>query len=99
MNDLEKQVWEILKKIQDPEIGCSIVDLGLIYKIEIEKETVDIDMTLTTPGCPLAQMISQDIEKEVGKIKGIKGVKINLVFDPPWTPKMMTPKLRKQMGV
>ena len=61
-----------LKKVMDPEIGCSIVDLGLIYKVQTTGNKVIIDMTLTAPGCPLVQMINEDIEKAVKKIKGVE---------------------------
>lgn len=94
----EKEIWENLGKVMDPEIGCSIVDLGLIYKVDIAGDKVEIDMTLTTPGCPLVEMIGEDVEKAVKKVKGVKEVKINMVFDPPWTPEKMTDKLRKKMG-
>lgn len=94
----EKQILEALKKVIDPEIGCNIVDLGLVYEIKINGGQVAVDMTLTAPGCPLVEMIEDEVEKEIKKIKGVKEVKINLVFDPPWTPEKMAPKLRSQMG-
>jgi len=82
----------------DPEIGYSIVDLGLIYGIKIDQGRVEIRMTLTAPACPLAQIIGDDIEKAVKKVNGVKEVKVNIVSNPPWSPEKMTPSLRKKMG-
>ncbi|PIU03921.1 aromatic ring hydroxylase [Candidatus Shapirobacteria bacterium CG08_land_8_20_14_0_20_39_18] len=92
---------DVLKKLQsvmDPEIGYSIVDLGLIYGIKIDQGRVEIRMTLTAPACPLAQIIGDDIEKAVKKVNGVKEVKVNIVSNPPWSPEKMTPSLRKKMG-
>jgi metal-sulfur cluster biosynthetic enzyme len=94
----EKDVLKKLQSVMDPEIGCSIVDLGLIYGVRIDKGVVEIKMTLTAPGCPLVQMINEDINKVVKKIKGVEEVRIKTVFDPPWTPEKMSPALRKKMG-
>ena len=82
----------------DPEIGYSIVDLGLIYGIKIDQGRVEIRMSLTAPACPLAQIIGDDIEKAVKKVNGVKEVKVNIVSNPPWSPEKMTPSLRKKMG-
>lgn len=87
-----------LEKVIDPEIGCNIVELGLIYGVKVGDQAVNIDMTLTNPGCPLGQFIEEEARKEVKKIKGVGKVNINMVFDPPWTPERMTPDLRKRMG-
>lgn len=82
----------------DPEINISIVDLGLIYKIELKKDAVKITMTLTSIACPLGPMIQDEI-KEGLKELGIKKVNIKLVFDPPWNPEKMTKKGRKLLGI
>lgn len=102
----EKEIYNALQKVMDPEIGCSIVDLGLIYKVKTTPRLrsgqaeydVEIDMTLTAPGCPLAQMIDEQIKEALKKIKGVEEVKIKMVFDPPWTPEKMSPALKKKMG-
>lgn len=93
-HDVEK----VLKDIPDPEIGVSIMDLGLIYAIEIEKNNVEILMTLTTIGCPLFEQIAGPIRERVKKLPGVKKVEINLTFEPPWKPDMMSAEAKAQLG-
>ena len=87
----EQEVWEALKKVFDPEIPASIVDLGLVYEL-IHSERpgggrkVTIRMTLTAPGCGVAPMILDDVRERVAKVPGVAAVDVDLVFDPPWTP-------------
>src|SRR4030042_2311629 len=92
----EEKILEKLKKVIDPEIGCNIVDLGLIYGVRTKGDKVEIDMTLTAPFCPLRDMLIQQVKEEVGKIGGVKKVKVNLVFHPPWSPEKMDPLLFKK---
>ena len=95
----KKQVEAVLDKIPDPEIGISIFQLGLIYRIEIDKTgNVNIVMTLTTIGCPLFDHIAGPIKEEVAKIKGVKKVEVELTFDPPWTPDTMSEEAKIQLG-
>lgn len=94
----KKQIEDVLKTIPDPEIGVSLWDLGLIYNIEIEKDIVTIIMTLTTIGCPLFSLISDPIQKEVGKIKGVKAVHVELTFEPPWNMDRMSETAKAQLG-
>ena len=96
----KKQIEEVLKIIPDPEIGVSLWDLGLIYGISIDKKTgnVTVKMTLTTIGCPLFSLISEPIKREVGKISGVKGVEVDLTFDPPWNPDRMSKEAKQQLG-
>lgn len=97
---IKKQVENKLKLVLDPELGISIVDLGLIYEIIVGKEGVcTITMTLTTIGCPLFAQIQKEIEDRVMEIKEINEVKINLTFDPPWTPDMMSAESKIQLGL
>lgn len=92
-------VTKILKTIPDPEIGVSLVDLGLIYDITIDKiGNVDILMTLTTIGCPLFEQIAGPIREEVGKLKGAKKIEVTLTFEPPWTPDRMSEEAKAQLG-
>ena len=108
-----KKVRDQLREVIDPELQVNIVDLGLIYKIKVKKETrsagsvqagkskIYILMTLTTPGCPLAGMFDALVKNALGKIPGLdpeKDMEINLTFDPPWTPKMMTEEIRAELG-
>jgi len=97
---LEEQVREKLKKVLDPELGVSIVDLGLIYTINVSKDGVClITMTLTTIGCPLFGQIQKEIEDAVMEIETIEEVKVELTFDPPWTAEKMTEESRIELGL
>jgi metal-sulfur cluster biosynthetic enzyme len=95
----KKDVLNALKKVIDPEIGLNVVDLGLIYKVKVDKENrVEIEMTLTTPFCPLSHFLVGQVETKVKKLKP-RSVKVKLVFDPPWTPEKMSKKARKLLGL
>ena len=96
---MEKKVIQALKTVIDPELGVNIVDLGFIYKVKVKEDKAEILMTLTSPGCPLSYVINDLIQKSVRKIKGINKVKINLTFDPTWTPERIDPQIRKQLGI
>ena len=91
-------VLEALTKVVDPEIGLSIVDVGLVYRVEAAEDHVDIDFTLTTPGCPLAATIMEDIQREVREATGIEDVRANLVWTPPWSLEFMSEEARLQLG-
>jgi len=93
------QVYFQLKKCMDPEIPVNIVDLGLIYGVEIKKERdVDIKMTMTTRGCPLHNTMVNDVKKSVSKINGIGNINVEIVWDPPWSIEKMDPKAREMLG-
>lgn len=97
---IEDLVREQLKKVLDPELGVSIVDLGLIYGVTVSKEGIcHINMTLTTIGCPLFGQIQKEIEDAVMELKTIEEVTIDLTFDPPWTADKMTEEARIQLGL
>ena len=96
----EDQIREALKDVIDYEIGIDIVSLGLVYEIKVDNDNnVYVKMTLTTPMCPLGPMIINDVENKVREMDGVKDVEVELTFDPPWTPEMMDPEIRKAMGV
>ena len=96
----EKEVWNELKKAIDMELGIDVVNLGLIYEVKVkEGGVVYIKMTLTTPACPLANVIVADVYHKVKAIPGVKDVEIELTFDPPWTPDRMSPEARKLLGL
>ncbi len=96
---LTTELIEKLKEVLDPELGVSIYDLGLVYSTSISKEGIaTITMTLTTIGCPLFPSIQKDIENRLMEIDGIEDVKINLVFDPPWTPDKMNEETKIRLG-
>lgn len=92
------EVLEALENVIDPEIGLNIVDVGLVYRVEADESTVEIDFTLTSPGCPLAQTIMDDMHREVEKATGITDIKTNLVWTPPWSLDFMSEEARLQLG-
>jgi metal-sulfur cluster biosynthetic enzyme len=95
----KKAIEQALDTVLDPELGISVVQMGLIYKTELDKKgNVRILMTLTTIGCPLADLIVDLIKGKVSSIKGVKRVLIDLTFEPPWTPDRMSKKAKKQLG-
>jgi FeS assembly SUF system protein len=94
----KQDVMKVLKECYDPEIGISIVDLGLIYDVQINKDKVNIKMTLTSPGCPMHSFMINDVEENVKKIKGVKEVKVELVWNPPWTPDRMSKEAKKKLN-
>ncbi|RKZ79950.1 MAG: SUF system Fe-S cluster assembly protein [Gammaproteobacteria bacterium] len=98
--ELKEEVIEMLKTIYDPEIPVNIYELGLIYDIEVSDEAkVDINMTLTAPGCPVAQSFPGDIESKVGTVPGVNEVHVELVWEPPWTKDMMGEAAQLQLGI
>ncbi|MGB1110135.1 MAG: SUF system Fe-S cluster assembly protein [Gammaproteobacteria bacterium] len=97
---LHGAVEEKLRTIYDPEIPVNIFDLGLIYEVRIDPEgKVDIDMTLTAPGCPVAQTFPGTVEQEVSGVDGVADVHVELVWDPPWTQDRMTEAAKLQLGL
>ena len=95
----DQDVFNALKGVIDPELGINVVDLGLVYGVEINEEVVRVEMTLTSPGCPLAGLIDQMVKSAVGKLKGVERVELELVWDPPWIPAMMSEEVREEFGV
>lgn len=93
------KIIEVLRKIYDPEIPINIIDLGLIYEIRIKNNNIYIKMTLTTVGCPLWRLIVKQVENIVKSIEGVKDVKVDLVWDPPWTLDRISPEVRKELGL
>ena len=94
----EDIVKEALSKVIDPEIGMDIVDLGFIYGVEINESQVKVNMTLTTRGCPMHQFLGKQAEEAVKSIAGVTEAEISLVWDPPWTPKMMSTAAKEKLG-
>ena len=94
----EAQVLEALKVVKDPEIPVNVVDLGLIYGVDVmEDGKVDITMTLTSVGCPVQDLIRADAEMAVGRLDGVEGVNVEFVWTPPWGPDKMTEDGKRQM--
>jgi metal-sulfur cluster biosynthetic enzyme len=90
---------EALKGVIDPELMINIVDLGLVYGIEQEDETVKVEMTLTSPACPAGPQIVQQSKLALEKVEGVKAAEIKLVLSPPWSPDRMTDEARDQLGI
>ncbi len=97
----EEMVYAAIKAVIDPELGINIVDLGLIYSVDIEEDgRITITMTLTTPGCPLHASFAQEIERVLWQsIPDLRGVFVGLVWDPPWNPVMISPEGRALLGI
>lgn len=95
----EDQVWQALRGVYDPEIPVNIVDLGLVYRCAIDAGRVEIDMTLTAPGCGMGPVLVQDVESGVGRVPFVTDVSVNLVFDPPWERDMMTEEAQLELGL
>lgn len=95
----EEEVMNVLRQCYDPEIPVNIVDLGLIYGVSIEDNTVDVDMTLTAPGCPMHSLIARDVKQKVETIPGLEKVNVRVVWDPPWTPDRMSEEAKKKLGM
>ena len=100
MSNLKEKVIKEIKKIYDPEIPVNIYELGLIYKIEIiDKKKVNIDMTLTTPNCPVADSLPKMVKNNILSIDGVSDVDLNLVWDPPWTKDKMSEAAKLELNL
>ncbi len=89
---------DVLKKCYDPEIPINVVDLGLIYGVDIEDEKVHVSMTLTSPGCPMHTMISEDIKRKLLKLEDLNEAEVEVVWEPPWNPEKMSETAKKMLG-
>ncbi|MBE3576931.1 MAG: DUF59 domain-containing protein [Limnochordales bacterium] len=95
----KEEVMEALKEVLDPELRLSIVDLGLVYDVDItEAGDVTVTMTLTTPGCPLNEYLPAQVDEAVSRLEGVRHVDVNLVWDPPWNPDMMSDEAKLALG-
>lgn len=100
---VEKNCWEVMKTVYDPEIPVNIVDLGLVYQCEVEPAAegndVQIKMTLTAPGCGMGPVIQGDVEKSIRALPGVNSVNVEVVLDPPWSREMMSEVAQVQLGL
>jgi|TARA_B110001452_G_C14981949_1_gene343258 FeS assembly SUF system protein len=100
MIDLEKKIIEEVKKIYDPEIPVNIYDLGLIYKIEVQEDKkINVDMTLTTPNCPVAESLPKMVKDNIMKVEGVRDVDLKLVWDPPWSKDKMSEAAKLELNL
>ena len=93
------EVLEALRDVYDPEIPVNIVDLGLVYEVDVDDGDVDVQMTLTFAGCGMGPYIAQQAEWRLAELEGIEDINVDLVFDPPWTPEMITEEGKKLLGL
>mgnify|MGYP006143605973 CR=1 FL=1 len=99
MEELENTIVDVLKSIYDPEIPVDVYELGLIYEVKIDKNAnVEIEMTLTSPNCPVAESMPKEVEDKVGEIPKVNSAKVNIVFDPPWDKDMMSEEAKLELG-
>lgn len=96
---LEATILEALHQVIDPEIGCNIVDLGLIYGVALTDGIAKVTMTLTTPGCPMHESIGMGVKNAVSGLEGVKDAEVELVWEPRWNPSMMTEAGKQFLGV
>ena len=95
-----QQIIEALRTVYDPEIPVNIYELGLIYKVDIEDDDrVLIEMTLTSPHCPVAETLPGEVEQKVAAVDGVSGCEVKVVWDPPWNPSMMTEEAQLELGM
>lgn len=99
MVELENKIIDVLKTIYDPEIPVDIFELGLIYEVKIDKDkNVNIEMTLTSPNCPVAESLPKEVEDKVAGIAEVASANVNIVFDPPWDKDMMSEEAQLELG-
>ena len=95
----QQEVMKALEAVIDPELGLTIVELGLIYDVQInERNEVSVKMTLSARGCPLHTSITNGVENVIKRMEGVNGIRVEVVWDPPWTPDRIAPETKKRMG-
>ena len=100
MSDIKNKVIEEIKKIYDPEIPVNIYELGLIYKIDVdEKNKVNVDMTLTSPNCPVAESLPNEVKENIKEVEGVSDVNLNLVWEPPWDKDKMSEAAKLELNL
>ena len=100
MSDIKSKIIEAVKKIYDPEIPVNIYELGLIYKIDVdEKNKVNVDMTLTSPNCPVAESLPNEVKENIKKVEGVSDVNLNLVWEPPWDKDKMSESAKLELNL
>ena len=98
--ELRPKLVQALRSVYDPEIPVSIYDLGLIYRLEVDaRGAVSVDLTLTAPGCPVADMVLQEAHSKLQAVPGVASVQTRLVWDPPWDPELLSDAVRLELGL
>ena len=93
-----EEVLEALRQVEDPELGMDVVDLGLVYEVDVEGPTAKVRYSLTSMGCPAGPLIAQDIDRVAREVPGVEDVELELTFDPPWTPDRMSDDAKFILG-
>lgn len=96
--DVLAEAWARLEFVYDPELGVNLVDLGLVYDLECQGGEVRATMTLTTPGCPMSESMPDAVRRALETVPGVHSIEVELVWDPPWQPEMMTDRARQELG-
>lgn len=100
ITELESKIVDALRTVFDPEIPVNVYDLGLIYKIDVsENFNIEIDMTLTSPNCPMVDQLIEDVTSAVKSIPETKGINVNIVFDPPWSQDLLSDEAKLDLGL
>lgn len=100
MADIKQRVVDVLKTIYDPEIPVNIYEIGLIYEITVaEDDSVHVLMTLTSPMCPVAESLPPEVEERVAQVEGVSGATVEVTWDPPWDPDMMSDAAKLELGM
>lgn len=94
----KEEVIEVLRQVEDPELGMDVVDLGLVYDVEVEGPKVKVTYSLTSMGCPAGPLIAGDIDRAAREVEGVEDVELELTFDPPWTPDKMSDDAKFILG-
>ena len=92
-------VIDVMKNVYDPEIPVNVVDLGLVYGVDVDEGDVHVLMTLTAPGCGMGPMIAQQAEWAISELEGVEDVEVEMTFDPPWSPELITEDGKKLLGI
>ncbi len=98
MSPTKEQILEALKQVYDPEIPVDIVNLGLIYDVAVQAGEVHVRMTMTSPGCPVGDFLTREVERAIMKLPGVETVSVELVWEPPWTPERMSAAAKQTLG-
>ncbi len=98
MKDVKEIILKKLEEVVDPELGVDIVNLGLVYSIDVKGKKAVVKVTMTTPACPLLGLILENIKSKLSEIKEVDEISVELVWDPPWTPERMSEKAKRQLG-
>lgn len=95
---LREAAFQALHDVIDPEVGLDIVSLGLVYAVTAAAGELDVELTMTTPACPLGDQIVEDAERRLAALDGVRSARVELVWDPPWTPDRMSPEAKQMLG-